>query len=702
MDIGEEFGPWLSRQLKRADMNQQDLAQQIGLTRAAVSAWITGRAVPREETMRAIADVIGTDHGTIHTRTTDAAVSRPISWYHRPAYADGGRDFGNAAAFAFEADVEVLAREATQNSLDERLDRTKPVRVRYTLHELTGEPLACFREAIGWDDLYPHYETAAAQEQKVGRVIAEGLREMNERDRLVLLRVDDYNASGLTGDDYEDGRFAAVVRRQLDSHKSDSSAGGSYGLGKATLWATSRLGMVLINSTLSTPHEGRTERRLIGRLDLPWRVVDGEPCAGPAWLGELDTAPGTENVARSWWADKETVERLHLTRESSEPGTSFLIVGAHDVAGLVNDGATESIGDDDDSVQTMHGRLVQALAKNFWAAMTAGKASAPLLEASVKTLRNGQVLIDDERVEPHVAQPSRTRALKAYLNGETVERLTEIGQVAMVRVPLKVPAFRGRRGTVEHDAVLLVTAAEDGDGKPNQIVAMRGNRMTIKSTRVPDLPLGTNPFQSVLLAGHAAGETAAHVDLAEAFLRASEPPEHNKWGQTDELRATYSATAHRRISEFTRVANAAVRELVARAQTKSQDGPKALRDLLRLDIVPTAAARGGIPTIRGLDAEIDASGAWRIKAEVKLPASQDPWTLSPIAKFDVRSGGRPTVQWAEIVAGQNCELVGDALRFKSGVRTASFSATTDAASHPVRAQLAGLVVELQKTKGVSA
>jgi RNA polymerase primary sigma factor len=138
-------------------MSQADLAERVGLTRAAVSAWITGRAVPRDETMRAIADVFDVDYVAMHTRTTDVvASSRPVGWYHRPAYADGGRDFGNAAAFAFEADVEVLAREATQNSLDERLDRTKPVRVRYTLHELTGEALARFREAIRWDDLYPH------------------------------------------------------------------------------------------------------------------------------------------------------------------------------------------------------------------------------------------------------------------------------------------------------------------------------------------------------------------------------------------------------------------------------------------------------------------------------------------------------------------------------------------------------------------
>lgn len=137
---GEDFGPWLARQLRRQGISQAELGQRVGLTRAAVSAWITGRAVPREDMMRRIAEAIGTDTGTVHTRTTDTVTGRPVSWYHRPAYTDGGRDFGNAAAFAFEADVEVLAREATQNSLDERLDRTRPVRVRYTLHELSGEP----------------------------------------------------------------------------------------------------------------------------------------------------------------------------------------------------------------------------------------------------------------------------------------------------------------------------------------------------------------------------------------------------------------------------------------------------------------------------------------------------------------------------------------------------------------------------------
>lgn len=700
-----EFGPWLARQLKRTGMSQAGLAQEIGLTRAAVSAWITGRAAPREETIHKIAEVLGTDLGTIHTRTADTLAGLPISWYHRPGHADGGREFGNAAAFAFEADVGVLAREATQNSLDERLDPKQPVRVRYTLHELSGEALARFRDEIRWDDLLPHYEAAAQQDQKVGRMISAGLADMYDRDRLVLLKIDDYNASGLTGDDYETGRFAAVVRRQLDSQKSVPGAGGSYGLGKATLWATSRLGLVLMNSTLSEPHEGRTERRLVGRLDLPWREVGGKPWAGPAWFGRPDPDAEDVNVARSWWADEESVERLHLTRESTEPGTSFLIVGAHDVAGLVEGTDVDADVEDDDSVHRMHHRLKEALGRNFWAAMTGGGKQRPLLEASVRTFRNGVEIIPEARVDPRETQPSRTRALQAFLDGTTVERMTEAGQVAMATVPLMVPRPGGRGDAVEHRAVVLVTEAADGkEGKPNRVTTMRGNRMTVKVGWVPGLPVGTNPFQAVLLAGRAAGDDAPFADEAEEFLRAAEPPEHDKWGQTEELRLLYSPSAYRRIGALTNVTNKAVRDLVALPKKSRRGGSERLRKRLtvggRRTARPKAAA--GPPTLEELDARIDDRGAWCVTAELKIPTGGDSWQPVPVAKLDVRSGPRPTLGWSELVAVHNCEIADGAIRVSPGSRTATFRGTTDVSTHPVRAQFSGLVVELRTDKGAQA
>ena len=713
METGEEFGPWLARQLRLAGKSQAELAEELGLTRAAVSAWITKRSVPRPTVMVEIAKSLGTDLGTVHTRTTDTQVGLPVTWYHRPGYHDGGRDGGNAAAFAFDADVQVLARETCQNSLDERLaDNGRPVRVRYTIHELTGGMLDAFRKAILWDDLHPHYSSVSqtASHQKVGRVVDAGVRDMFEKGRLVLLRIDDYNASGLTGDDYDDGKFAAVVRRQLESLKSGRGAGGSYGLGKATLWATSALGMVLINSTLSVPHEGRAERRVIGRLELPWRSVDGEPYAGPAWLGRPDPdSPGAQ-VARSWWADEETVASLHLTRDSDEPGTSFLIVGAHDVASLdqsiVALDADDEEGTDDDGtrdVRAMHRRLVEALGRDFWAAMTGGGNRLPLLETSVRTLRNGEVVVEEEKVDPAVTQPSRTRALRAFYEGTTVDRLTEAGQVALRTVPFKLPLAGGRRGTLgTHQAVLLVTDAEDADGVPNQVHSLRGNRMTIKRSGVAGLPLGVNAFQAVLLTGHAAGDSVAFVDEAEDFLRAAEPPEHDRWGQTEELTLRWSHTAHHRISRLTTEVNAAVKELVAKPKRSAGEGGTKLRKALtvpRRTAAPRRATGPSVPELDGLEASIGEGGEWQITAEVKLPRADELPTMMPTVLLDVRSGSRPRLDWAELVAVDGCEIEDGVLRFSPGARRAVFRGSTDVTSHPVRTALTRLVLELRAGKG---
>ncbi|MEV7185609.1 helix-turn-helix transcriptional regulator [Kitasatospora sp. NPDC093102] len=714
MKAAEDFGPWLARQLKNAGKTQTELAQELGKTRAAVSAWIVGRSVPRDETIREIAALLNTDLETIHTRSSDAQLGLPVSWYHRPAHADGGREYGNAAAFAFEADVSVLAREATQNSLDARLDPAEPVRVRYTLHYLSGEAVARFREAVDWEHLLPHYDalTADGQQGKVSRTIAAGLRDMYQGKRLVLLRIDDYNATGLTGGDYEDGLFAAVVRRQLDSHKRDLGAGGSYGLGKATLWATSQLGLVLINSTLSEPHEGRTERRLIGRLDLPWREVDGKEFAGPAWFGRPDPTTRSADVARSWWADEETVEKLYLTRESGAPGTSFLIVGAHDVASLAPADEPEDETEDnekgEDVVRRMHARLVAALGNNFWAAMTGGGDHKPHLEASVRTYSNGKVLIDEEHVDPAVAQPSRTRALRAFLEGTTVDRLTDRGQVARATVKLDVPLHGGpARGSVPHEAVVLVTDAADADSRFSRVVSMRGNRMTVRDSAVPSLPIGTSPFQAVLLAGRAAGPDALGAEAAEEFLRASEPPEHNKWGQTEELRLSYSPSAHWRISALTTAVNNAVRDLVAVPKVKRRnDGEAKIAGRLKVGGATKRArqtAASALPELDNVDALIDETGAWSVTVDLRVPSGVDTdRPVAPVAKFDVRSGPRPAAPWKDLVAVSGCEVVDGALQLSPGSRKAVFRGVTDVSRHPVRAQLTGLVVELRSGKGEQA
>ncbi|SDJ89945.1 DNA-binding transcriptional regulator, XRE-family HTH domain [Lentzea albidocapillata subsp. violacea] len=694
VEQGEAFGPWLGRQLRRATISQAELAKRLGITRAAVSAWIVGRAEPRDEHKRMIAEILGIDPEAVTNRTSDVSTNLPLTWHHRPAHADGGREYGNAAAFAFNADLSVLAREATQNSLDERHDLTRPVQVHYTLHEISGPHLDKFLDTLRWNELREHYDAAAGKNQKVSRSLKAALEELDRTRTTLLLRVDDYNAAGLTGPEYSDGRFAAVVRRQLDSHKESSRrAGGSYGLGKVTLWATSKFGLVMMNSTLSEPHEGRTERRVIGRLDLPWRTVDDEAYAGPAWFGEPDTSLEHPKVSRSWWADEETVRDLHLERPHSDAGTSFLIVGAYDASG------------DAASLQDMHEKLVRSLADGFWAAMVGGQRAGALLDARVTTMRNGQVLVPEQRVDPYSRHPALSRALKAYLDNDTVPERTSGDQVAQTDVPLFVtpllnaPRVEGK-GT-EHRAVLLLTATDDEERK-NRVVCMRGNRMTIMERRPRELPLGTDSFQAVLLAGHATENDGDDVQLAEDFLRASEPPEHNKWDRTEELTSLYRRGALSRIDDFKEEIDRAVRELVGRRETVTRGGPAVLQELLRLNSggVSTGTRRAqGVPTVRSINARLDDTGAWHVDVDLKLPEAEDSWLLTPVAKFDVRSGGRPAVEWSLLTAADNCQVENGNLVIPAGTRSASFAGVTDPASHPVRGKLSRLLVDVQKARG---
>lgn len=699
MSDAEAFGPWLERQLRRKGVTQAELAASLNVTRAAVSAWTTGRAVPRMEKLRGIEKFLGLEYGSSRKVTEDTHAPADLKWYHRRQHADGGREMGNAAAFAFEADLGILAREAIQNSLDERHDASRPVRVRFVLHEIRGERLIRFLDLLQWDKLRSHYEAAAQLDQKAGRVLREGMRAL-EGERLLLLRIDDYNANGLTGGDYEEGRFAAVVRDQLNSFKSDKSrAAGSYGLGKATLWAASRLGMVLMNSTLSEAHEGRKERRMIGRLDLPWRRVDGEGRAGPAWFGEPDER--REGATRSWWADEATAEALYLERDSDDPGTSFLVVGAYDSSGLL----------DPDDLEGMHRKLVEGVARDFWAAMVASRNDQPFLTASVTAFRDGEVVVPEERVDPRVHEPARSRAVQAFLEGRTVTELTTREDVAQATVTLELPELKGAvrgggssvgRTDRSHEAILLLTPTDEDDPSPNHLVCMRGSGMVVMKKRL-DLPVGATPFQAVLLAGYATLRDTPDCGAAERFLRAAEPPDHNDWRSTEDLTASYKRGAVKLLNDF----KAAMRNqalALARGSEASRDaeeGPAVLVPLLRLDR-PQQRRRMGYPTVDSVNGEVDQEGAWRVRVRVTLPERDEPWLLSPKIFFSTQAGGKFSVDWAELIPERGCEPAGNrSLRFQPGTR-AVFIGVSDVSTHPVAAHLARVEVDVQRAKEVLA
>ncbi len=180
-------------------------------------------------------------------------------WWWRSEPDDGGRDYGNPNVFATPADLPTLSREIGQNSVDYPARPNAPVHMRYTVIELTegSEAYARFMDAVRFRDLSDHIQAAAATPSKLGSRLRSGLERLREERRLVLLRIDDFGTTGLFGDERprspeEKNPFAALCRNNLDSAKLTTTAGGSFGLGKAVLWRCSDLSTVLFEPVHQT------------------------------------------------------------------------------------------------------------------------------------------------------------------------------------------------------------------------------------------------------------------------------------------------------------------------------------------------------------------------------------------------------------------------------------------------------------------
>jgi RNA polymerase primary sigma factor len=614
-----------------------------------------------------------------------------LGWYWRPAPRDRGREFGNAAAYAFEVDIPTLGRESGQNTSDEKEDTQPTVELRYTVSELTGEHLAGFMSAIQFDAVRPHLEAAATTNLKAGTVIGRGLGQLDDDHRMLLIRIEDYGANGLTGPEFERGRFMAVARNTLDSQKS-GTAGGSFGLGWATLPASSQFGMVLCNSTLVEANEGMSRDRFIGVIDLPWHTVAGTEYAGKGWFGQEDPNDELPPPRRtvSYWGNEALVRDTFLFRTDPRPGTSFMIVGAYDASGAVNE------------VEEIAEAFAESVADNFWPAMVERPDGPARLQVIVRAERNGDRILENY-VDPARFQPARVVAFQKHLRDDVSETLEEEGDVVRRNVVFRVPlrAVEPTHGAQEHNAVLLVTQVGDDDQpraatSPNAVTYMRGSQMVIQQSRVGSLPIGSRTFHAIVLAGESAGDSPADL-AADRFLRAAEPPAHNKWMGTPEITTSYARGGKAAIDTFDAEVKKMIREIIRQPSRDLSDGPESLKELIRIVPPPPAGQRPQVKSVGA--ARIANDGAWEITdATLTLPPRPNGrgWTISPVLRFGTESGSPISVKWELITPGARCELDGRGrLVTPATARTAVFSGRTDPKSHPVGATRSTVVVDVR-------
>lgn len=451
---------------------------------------------------------------------------RPPEWF----FFDGGpgspRYGGDPTKHAVEHDTETFVREVLQNANDQRLDDSEPVEVTFDLFELSGEERDTLLETLGWDDELRDRLRAVADADR-GRGYADFLSRLEDGDDLRLLAIHDSNTTGLTGGWDEDSNYAALVRDELYSSKQDDTAGGSYGLGKSVLWTFSGASTVLFHTA---PDKGPGARgdceplghRLVGRTKLPThRLQDGGPTyQGAGWLCDpVKSDDGVRPGAIEGDRAAELASDVYLERPPAR-GTSMLVVGFRD--------PTRDARPDVDELAEEFRR---SAVKYFWPAIYRGD-----LEVTVES--------PEETLEADVdSVPEIQPFVDCYRRRDEDESLSVPGDVGGVDVPVELPALADGTETPDGHVRLGTRLATptDVDRLLNRVALFRGSGMVVKYLDQSRVAYSDRNFFGVLACGAARtdGKTTEADREIDRFLRAAEPPDHDDWISTENLRNWY-------------------------------------------------------------------------------------------------------------------------------------------------------------------
>jgi len=487
--------------------------------------------------------------------------SQDVRWIFDELPPSGARRGGDPSSHAFRHDVHTLVREVVQNANDQAVSWPT---IRFRFIELAAERLAAFREAIGWDTLLPHLQGAATAQG--GKALASFLAELTERDRLLLLHIEDRNTIGLTGSETEgDSNFRALCKDTLYSHKLTETAGGSYGLGKSVLWTFSGLSTVLFNSVLLTHEPNQRSPRLIGRAELASHEAAGGPqghwYTGSGWFGSVVKAHGGLRAESLWHDDAEQLsQRLSVARED-RPGTSVLIVGFRDPT-----------AEGRDDVGELARRVRAAATRFFWPAMVMDGRRLRFLVGGEQTQQ--PVRLEADLVTRPFVECYRRR-------NEPSVAFREPGDIVMRRIEMQLPDRRdGQRGPLAHvDLVVQLAAAGDRNPLLNHVAMFRGPGMVVRYRERRGLALSARPFFAVAVCGEARNprEPSGADKELDRFLRAAEPPGHDEWLVTPALKQGYKRGYAKALKRLQDRITEELRNVLVSRPTQGSKGPDKLQ-----------------------------------------------------------------------------------------------------------------------------
>jgi hypothetical protein len=599
-----------------------------------------------------------------------------LSWVMRPEAVDGARDGGDLAGEVFKTSIASLVREILQNTKD-AWTGPPATEVRFRLVQLAGERLKTFQDAMGWNALEPHLLAASGKNKRIREVV-----ESIQTKGLRVLVIEDSNTSGLRGP--EDGagdsphqEFASLTKDRLFTGK-EGQSGGSYGLGKAVLWAFSAFRTVLFNSTIAPAHllPGQASPRLFGRVHLPWHRANASNWDGPGWFGT--TNPRIANRAESVMggAAEEQSHALLVPRSPEASGTSIVIVGFDEPL------------QDERPLRAIAADIGTAVEQWFWPSL--GQMGQRGIRVWVEYEEPGRAPVS-KAITPEacVTYAHFIRMYEAYREGATVDVLVEPGQVACRRIEVGVPARRdGKHSAFAGHADLLVCVSEPGQAlaSANTVALFRKPGMVIDYWIKPDrkLGLGKRGYYAALVCGDAVARgTPGERGHFDEFLRCAENPAHDAWERWDRLRDLYQQP-YRGPLDVTLLDDVVrhLKELVVAAPPPGEDAPRRLVEKFRIGktgVEPHASLK-----VTQSEGRLGDDGRWVVGAKLVYVGAEakSGWR----AKVDLRfaedggaHGDGKLIEEAEIVDSKGVSavvedgvLVVDVGASRNGIREVKF------------------------------
>jgi hypothetical protein len=615
-----------------------------------------------------------------------------------PRYSSGG----NPGQLAVNGGLTALVREAAQNSSDAALPGITPT-IRFSLIRLDGQERDSFLEALQWPDVEGHIEAMTTTEgATLGKALAPGLASIRGGAPLILLRIADVECEGMTGPDVrdtanfrdEESNFFFLCRSDLFSGKS-SGKGGSWGLGKSVYWRFSSISTAIFNSQPNSDcrfAKGRHDR-LFGVIHGSAHDLGNASFAGRAHFGILEG-----EFAVSAFQAEEAAAALHASRTEpgSGSGTSVVIVGFHDPS------------QPGQPFDELAGSLKAAFARDFWPAM-----ARETINFELEVIDGGETT--PVSLDPTDTYTELTLGLLNFYDGTTKDSLVDANDVVardmQVTIPKRIQPGSEHPEFVHTAKLLIVKSDGTEDDLENRTCLVRKPGMVVET--LEKVWPGTT-YHAVLLAGEAVAapgdEPTEEQRLADDFLRAAEPPSHDRWIPRHEsvphqLDGVYAPPWKSKLQGIAAAINTAlIAELGGSPPEGDDDTPRGIMDKLKFLRRGSGGQTGRIssPRVAKLEGSITPGDAWSIKATIRITDRPTGWSFDPALVFaGADSGGEP-VAWSSLRGPKTVSI--DAATNRVNVPSTgsgrpfniTLTGTSDPNSHPIPAREAGVQLELLK------